>query len=78
MRRQKGLGPAISRRPPVGKIGLWYQCLRKLPYSRKDAERERNIRNRALRPLEREYNAYRCDHCGHYHVGHVKAVNATP
>jgi len=68
----RALGPAISLRPPVGKIDLWYRCLRKLPYSKKEARNEINSRNRRLKAGERDFVAYRCEHCGHYHVGHER------
>ena len=64
-------GKAISQQPPVGKIALWYACLRKLPYSKKNAEAHAVTKNALRGPDERPFNAYRCDHCGQYHIGHV-------
>lgn len=65
-------GRAISMKPPVGKYELWWRCLRKLPYSRKNAAIAVNSRNTLRKPDEREYVSYRCDHCGQYHVGHAR------
>ena len=68
---ERAMGPAKSQRPPVGKIALWYRCLRKLPYSAKGGVKEAVMRNKRLKANERPYNAYRCAHCFQYHVGHA-------
>lgn len=68
-------GRAISQYPPRGNVKLWYSCLRKLPYSKKDAEQEAISRNRGITKAP-YYKAYRCDHCLQYHVGHEKVSNA--
>lgn len=71
-------GRAISQRPPVGKIALWYRCLRKLPYSKKAAGKMVVDRNRRLKTGERAYTSYVCSHCGQYHVGHMRREAVSP
>lgn len=65
-------GHAISERPPPGQYALWRSCLRKLPYSRVNGERSATVRNILLPADAVKYHAYRCDHCGQFHVGHDK------
>ena len=65
------LMPHPPKATQPGQLRLWYKCLRKLPYTRDQAERLADERNGWLDYRERPYNAYECDHCGHHHVGHV-------
>lgn len=56
----------------MGKYKLWHTCLRKVGYSRKEAEAKVVLRNIYRGASERPYDAYRCGYCSQYHLGHER------
>ena len=55
----------------MGKISLWYRCLRKAPYSEKEITKAVNKRNKQRGKRERELVAYKCTDCNQWHIGHA-------